>query len=221
VSAPSPPSQPYLAVCDFDGTITLEDVTNLIWDAHLPYDWREVLLGPSRDGKISALELIARGYADVQAPPETLLDEIRPHVRLRAGWQALVALFAARGWPLEVVSHGLGFYIRDILPPGVALTAFEGAFDGRRWQVTLPPGRRLEAGADFKSAVVAELRARHPGCATIYIGDGRLDFPAARRTDLVLAVRGSALERLCAAHAVPCVAFDSFDEVVAILSSNA
>ena len=29
-----------IIISDFDGTLTVEDVTTLFWDAHLPYDWR-------------------------------------------------------------------------------------------------------------------------------------------------------------------------------------
>jgi 2-hydroxy-3-keto-5-methylthiopentenyl-1-phosphate phosphatase len=219
--APVVPEPPFIIVCDFDGTITVEDVTNLIWDAHLPYDWRNVLLPPSREGRLTALEMIARGYGDVPAPAETLLAEVRPHVRLRAGWARLVDLCRERRWPLEVVSHGLGFYIRDILPPGASLTAFEGTYDGRRWQVSLPPGVELASGGDFKSHVLATLRARHPGHATLYIGDGRLDFPAARRTDLVFAVRDSVLAHLCVEEGVPSVSFDTFDEIADALAQRA
>jgi len=220
VTTPPLPPAPYLIVCDFDGTITVEDVTNLIWDAHLPYDWRNVLLPPSREGKLSALGLIARGYGDVRVPADVLLAEVRPRVRLRHGWRQLVAMCRARGWPLHVVSHGLDFYINDLLPPGVPVTCFDASFDGGRWCVGLPAGMEVAPGDDFKSRVVDELAARHPGHATIYIGDGRLDFPAARRSSLLLAVRGSVLARMCDAEGVPHSEFDDFDEVSALLGSR-
>jgi len=125
--------QPPLLAIDFDGTITVEDITNVIWDAHVPFDWRAVLMPPSRAGDITPLELIGNGYREVRRPADALLDEVRPHARLRPGFEALVAEASARGWPLHVVSHGLGFYLRALLPAGVAFTAFEGVFDGDRW----------------------------------------------------------------------------------------
>src|SRR5262249_30729826 len=155
---------------------------------------RSVLLPPSKEGRVTPLEMIGRGYGDVTVPAETLLAQVRPRVQLRAGWHALVTLCRDRGWPLEVVSHGLGFYIREILPPGVALTAFHGTFEDGRWRVSLPEGVEVGPGEDFKSRVLASLRDRHPGHTTLYVGDGRLDFPAVRRTDLVFAVRDSVLD---------------------------
>jgi 2-hydroxy-3-keto-5-methylthiopentenyl-1-phosphate phosphatase len=206
-----------IVICDFDGTITIEDVTNLIWDEHLPYDWRTVLIGPSKEGKITALEMIARGYADVTAPPEQLLAEVLPRVHLREGWADFVAICREREWPLHVVSHGLGFYIREILPPGAPLTCFEGTYEDGRWRVELPPDLTLAPGEDFKTHIVSTLRAQHPDHATVYVGDGRLDFPAARTCDRVLAVGGSTLARMCEAQGVPCLGFEDFPDVTRAL----
>ncbi len=210
---------PPLLAIDFDGTITVEDITNIIWDTHVPFDWRDVLMPPSRAGDVTPLELIGNGYREVRRPPEALLDEVRPHARLRPGFEALVAHAAARGWPLHVVSHGLGFYLRALLPAGVSFTAFEGVFDGDRWSVTLPPGFALPPGKDFKIQVLEHLRARHPGRRVIYVGDGRLDFPAARLADAIFAVKDSTLARLCRDDGVACAEFERFDELIVALTA--
>lgn len=210
---------PYIVVCDFDGTITVDDVTNLIWDAHVPFDWRAALLPSSRAGVITPLQLMAEGYAEVRRPADELVREVAPRVRLRDGFTDFVADCAARAWPFEVVSHGLTFYIQAFLPPGLALTAFEGTFTGGRWHVALPPGFTLAAGQDFKTQVVAALRARHPGHATAYVGDGRLDFPAARTCDRIFAVRGSALADMCREEGVACAEFEDFREIAVALAA--
>ncbi|HXJ22556.1 MAG TPA: haloacid dehalogenase-like hydrolase [Polyangia bacterium] len=202
-----------ILVSDFDGTATLDDVTTFLWDRHLSYDWRRELLPPTHAGQMSPLEMIARGYGDIPVGPEALLAEARANTRLRPGLEALTGHCRARGWPFIVLSHGLAFYIQALLPPDVAFTSFVGSFAGGRWQVTLPPGVRVRPGEDFKSRVVADLRARHPGHATVYLGDGRLDLPAAETCDRVFAVRGSRLAELCP-RALP---FDALDEVVAAL----
>jgi len=211
-------SAPYLIVSDFDGTITVDDLTNLIWDRHVPYDWRAVLTPLSREGVLSPLEMIARGYGAVPAGPEALLAEVVPAGRLRAGFPAFVDDCASRGWPFEVLSHGLTFYIRPLLPAGCALTAFEGRFEAGRWRVDLPAGVTVPPGRDFKAHVVSLLRARHPGHTTVYVGDGRLDFPAARTCDLVFAVAGSTLAKLCAEAGIAFASFETFDEVTRALS---
>ncbi|WP_437727816.1 HAD-IB family phosphatase [Sorangium sp. So ce861] len=205
-----------LILSDFDGTITRADLTNEVWDAHLRYDWRKELLTLSASGEITPFELLRRGYADVDRPADELLALLRPHAGLRAGFEELLALCARRGWVFHVVSHGLPFYIREFLPPGTAFSCFDAAFDGR-WRVTVPEAVRLGPGDDFKIRVLDQLKAATGEAATVYIGDGRLDYPAARCCDRVFAVRGSALDVLCARDGVPCTPFDSFTEVCAAL----
>jgi 2-hydroxy-3-keto-5-methylthiopentenyl-1-phosphate phosphatase len=205
-----------IVVSDFDGTLTIEDVTTLFWDTHLSYDWRRELLPQTYAGAMSPLEMIARGYRDVAQPEAALLAEARAHTRLRPGLTALAGLCRARGWPFVVLSHGLRFYIEALLPPGLPIVSFVGTFGtlgGRGWEVTLPPGLALPPGEDFKRHVVAGLRAQHPGEPAVYLGDGRLDLPAAESCERVFAVRGSKLARLCP-RATP---FDTLDEVVAAL----
>jgi 2-hydroxy-3-keto-5-methylthiopentenyl-1-phosphate phosphatase len=157
--------------------------------------------------------MIARGYGDLAQPPEVLLAEARAHTRLRPGLTELVALCRARAWPFVVLSHGLTFYIRGLLPPEISIVAFTGKFDGRRWEVSLPDGMHLPPGEDFKRHVVADLRRQHPGHSTVYLGDGRLDLPAAESCDEVFAVRGTRLAQLCTRARL----FDRLDEVVAAL----
>jgi 2-hydroxy-3-keto-5-methylthiopentenyl-1-phosphate phosphatase len=217
IDGPSSHRPPFIVVSDFDGTITLEDLTNMIWDAHVPYDWRAILTPLSREGVLTPLEMIGRGYGDVPVAPEDLLAQVVPRGRIRSGFAAFVELCGARSWPFEVLSHGLTFYIRPLLPPDVALTAFEGRFEGGRWRVDFPPGLEVPRGRDFKANVVERLRERHPGHTTVYVGDGRLDFPAARTCDVIFAVRDSTLAKLCTEHGIPFTAFDDFAELSSAL----
>ncbi|WP_437593070.1 HAD-IB family phosphatase [Sorangium sp. So ce1000] len=209
-----------LILCDFDGTITCDDLTNRIWDAHLPYDWRQTLLAPAAGGEITPFELLRRGYADVHRPAAELLDELRPHAQLRPGFDDLLSLCAHRGWVFHVISHGLPFYIREFLPPGTAFSCFDAVFDGR-WRVTVPEAVPLGPGDDFKIRVLDRLKAATGETSTVYIGDGRLDYPAARCCDRVFAVRGSALDVLCGRDGLPCTPFDGFAEICAALDGGA
>jgi 2,3-diketo-5-methylthio-1-phosphopentane phosphatase len=206
-----------LVVSDFDGTLTVEDVTTLIWDTHLPYDWRNILLPPTYAGTLSPFEMIARGYADVRISPEQLLAEIDNRVRLRPGIEALATFCRGRGWPFSVVSHGLSFYIEALLPSWIPHTAFVGTFEEGKWKVALPPGVTLGAGEDFKTHVIAGLRARHPGRPVVYLGDGRLDLKAALTAERAFAVRGSKLAKLLQLADRDVTEFDRLDEVAAAL----
>lgn len=208
-----------LILSDFDGTITCADLTNQIWDAHLRYDWRQALLTPAVSGEITPFELLRRGYADVDRSAAELLAELRPHAELRPGFEELLSLCVRRGWVFHVVSHGLPFYIREFLPPGTAFSCFDAVFDGR-WRVTVPEAVPLGPGDDFKIRVLDQLKAATGETVAVYIGDGRLDYPAARCCDRVFAVRGSALDALCARDGIPRIPFDSFNEICAALDGG-
>ncbi|MEO8213846.1 MAG: HAD-IB family phosphatase [Myxococcales bacterium] len=211
----------FVVACDFDGTITQEDVTNLIWDRHLAYDWRKVLLPPSAAGEVTPLEMIARGYAGVHRPADALLAELRPQVRLREGFSLFHALCAESAWPFEVLSYGLSFYLRAFLPAAVTATAFEGTFTDGGWLVTAPAGRTPEGGDDFKVEMARELHERYPDHTSVYIGDGRLDFPAARLCQRIFAVRDSTLARMCRSQGIACDEFTVFGEVATALAASA
>ena len=204
-----------LIFCDFDGTYTDTDITNLIWDRHLWPDWRERLLPDYRAGKTTTLDLMAAGYRELTQTADELLGSVRADIRIRSGFDKLAAECRARGWPLHIVSNGLDWYIRDLLPPGMGIPVHcYRAELNCCWQVTLPEGITLEPGQDFKVRVCEGLRAQHPQRETVFIGDGRNDFPVAASCDRVFAVKGSTLARLCAESGKAHVEFESFESVV-------
>lgn len=203
-----------LILCDFDGTVTREDVTNLLWDRHGIPRWREKLLGGYLSGAMSTLELMDVGWRAINLPVEELLATARSGVVVRPGLERLLDTCRTHGWSFHVVSNGLDWYLREFLPRDVPFTSYVASLDADGWRVRLPAGYVLPSGMDFKVHVLAGLRAHaRPGVETVFIGDGRNDFPVARACDRIFAVRGSTLASLCATADVPCGEFDSFDEV--------
>lgn len=202
-----------LILCDFDGTITEQDVTNLIWDRYIRSDWRDVLLPPYRAGAITPPELMAQGYAPISATAEELLAFARSRVNLRDGFHELLAACDTHGWPFRVVSQGLDWYLKAFLPEGVAFHGLSAELRGT-WQVFLPPEARLAPGQDYKSWVLAKLRAEYPGQPAVFIGDGRNDLPIAREADRVFAIAGSSLEKLCREERIPATSIATFHEVL-------
>ena len=83
--------------------------------------------------------------------------------------------------------------------------------------MSLPTTMRLRPDEDFKSRVVADLRARHPGHPTVYIGDGRLDLAAALTCDRIFAVADSPLADLARVAGRYVEEFELLDEVAASL----
>ncbi|HLX60988.1 MAG TPA: HAD-IB family phosphatase [Planctomycetota bacterium] len=201
-----------LILCDFDGTITLQDVTNLIWDRFIGPSWRGDLLSSYKRGHISHLKIMVDGYKLVREPKYVLMDYVRPLVSLRAGFDALRAHCAARQWPLAVVSGGLDFYIQEFLPAGVPFYSYTAAFN-EHWHVAPPPHIEKAEAEDFKVSVKRLLKKQHRKEHVAFIGDGRNDFPVASKADKVFAVRHSMLAQLCQERGVACREFDDFAEI--------
>lgn len=144
------------------------------------------------------------------------LSVARAAIALRDGFLEFLEACATERRQVHVISCGLDWYLRAFLPPGVAFTSYTAVLEDG-WRVRLPGGFELPSGADFKIHVMRQLQAAHPSVETVFIGDGRNDFPIAREADRVFALKGSTLARLCRESPVACTEFESFREVEAAL----
>jgi len=201
-----------LILCDFDGTITLEDVTNCIWDHYHGPEWREWLLPDYRAGKTTTLQVMAAGFKPIRAPLAEMLTIAERHKTLRTGFHAFAAECRRKNWPLYIVSCGLDVYIREFLPAGIPIISYEAELkDG--WDVRLPADVSLAPGGDFKIHALERLRKLHPNLPTVFIGDGRNDFPVSQQCERVFAKTGSTLERLRREAQLPTVGFETFEKI--------
>ena len=124
-----------IVVSDFDGTLTLDDVTTYIWDKHLPYDWRrEAAAADLRRAGDAARDDRAAATATSACRPRRCSPRCARTVRMRPGRRGAGAFCRGRGWPFVVVSHGLSFYIEALLPSVDPVHAFAGTFNEWSWQ---------------------------------------------------------------------------------------
>jgi len=79
-----------LVQCDFDGTITEEDMGFLLLDSFASEDWRR-LLTEYREGRMSVGRFNTKAFAMVKADRQTLLKFVRSKVKIRAGFHELLA----------------------------------------------------------------------------------------------------------------------------------
>jgi len=205
-----------LIQCDFDGTITTEDVSFILLDTFANGDWRP-LLREYKAGKISVGRLNTEAFAMVNADKQDLLKAISGRIKVRDGFHKLVAYCRQRGFRLVIVSNGLDFYIKAILsevglediPVSAAQTRFFP--QGLQVQYVGPDGVYLQDG--FKEAhVTSFLRS---GYQIIYVGDGISDFPAAKRCHHVFAT--GELLTCCKEANLECNAFTDFNTIIKAL----
>ncbi len=206
------PAADLLVQADFDGTITLRDVSLLLLDRFGPAGWRR-LLGDYRAGRIRVEEFMARAFAGVRAGRDALVDHALRETRVRRGFGGLAAWCGAAGVPLVIVSNGLEFYIRALLERegvrDVEAHAARAEFtpDGIEVRYAGPGGAPLRAGLKEDYLELHRARARR----VAYIGNGDSDRAPALRADRAFAT--GALLDWCRRTGAACRAFEDFDGV--------
>lgn len=207
-----------LVQCDFDGTITEEDVSFLLLDAFADGDWRR-LLTQYREGKISVNYFNTHAFAMVKADRQSLLKFVRGRVKIRDGVHELITYCQKRGFQFVVVSNGLGFYIeavlRDIGVGNVRIFAAQNRFGPRgveTWYVG-PDGDHMDSG--FKEAYIRSFLRQ--GYRVVYVGNGISDVSPARQAHYIFAT-GELLVH-CKQQNLQCIPFVDLNDVVKELES--
>ena len=201
-------------LCDFDGTITEEDVCLRLLAEFAEGDWQQ-LETDYANGRIGLEECLAAEVAMFKAPREVMADFARQHARLRRGFADFVAYCRGREVALAVVSAGLDFYVDAILAReglnDLDVTCIGTTVNGGRIVLSLPLGGRAtrEGYADFKVAMVRERQAQ--GKRVVFVGDGSTDFAAARRADRVFA--RDKLLAYCRREGIACTPFEDFRDL--------
>jgi len=200
---------------DFDGTVTIEDVSFLLLDTYVGSVWRENL-GEYESGRmtVGAFNRWVFGMmkADRDAMTELVLGSER--VKIRPGFRELVDHCLGKGYRVVIVSNGLLFYIQAILErlgiSGVEVYAAENEFhpDGMKVRYLGPDGVELEAG--FKEAYTERLNKE--GYQVVYVGNGNSDIYSARRCRHIFAT--DELLKRCRREGLACLPFDDFFDVI-------
>lgn len=201
-------------ICDFDGTISRRDTTDLVLEHLADPAWR-ALEEDWLAGRITAAACM-RSQVALIGGSEVSLNALLDTVELDPGFVAFVAWCEAHAVPLSIVSDGVDHFISRILTrhdlgdiPVVAnhLVGAPGA-----WRLEQPWGREgcaAGSGVCKCAAAAAGLDAGNP--TTVFVGDGRSDFCVSGRADLLFAK--AALADYAAARAQPFVAFETFADV--------
>ncbi len=202
-----------LIQCDFDGTITEEDVSFFILDAFANGDWRR-LLDEYRKGRISVGSFNTRAFVMVRENKKTLDKFVLERVRIRAGLHELLDYCRRKGLRFVIVSNGLDFYIRTILEAlgvdNIEVFSAQTIFSPKGIKARYIGPNGIELQDNFKEAY-----ARHfisGGYSIVYVGNGASDAPSARLADCIFAT-GPLLAH-CQEANLSCTPFIDFNDIV-------
>lgn len=170
---------------DFDGTIALEDTTDMLLDRRAEPAWLAVEQ-QWLAGRIGSRECLAQQAALIRATPEEL-DAALSDVSVDPGFAPFVAAASRIGATMQIVSDGFDRCIMPVLRrAGIDLPVTSNRLrhaGGDRWAAEFPaysPNCRATSG-------VCKCEAAQTKQTLVLIGDGRSDFCLASRADVVLA----------------------------------
>lgn len=205
----------WIVQCDFDGTISVDDVTDTLlqrfgrdgWQA-LEVAWEQGRIG-SRECMKGQVALLDMSEAELVAHLDGMA--VDPH------FAAFVQAARRSGIAVQVVSDGLDRAIAHVLHrhglDDLPVFANRLVQTGEReWQMQSPHAdpHCLRASGNCKCARAAEQQAVRT--KVLYIGDGSSDFCVAGRADLVLAK--SSLIGHCRARGIAHRPFVDFAEAI-------
>jgi 2,3-diketo-5-methylthio-1-phosphopentane phosphatase len=203
-------------LCDFDGTISVEDITDSLLERFgrpgwqdIEQAWRRGEIG-SHDCMAQQVGLLEATRADIDAHLDTLsIDRAFVH---------FAAAAREAGVPLTIVSDGLDYAIRRILGhyglrdlPVIANRL--QAVGDKGWRLDFPHGKTGCRSGNCKCSCAG--RARVERKRVLLIGDGASDFCVAGEVDLVFAKHR--LIEHCRAAAIPYVPITSFADALDLL----
>ncbi|HUW53612.1 MAG TPA: MtnX-like HAD-IB family phosphatase [Rhodanobacter sp.] len=211
------PASGWTILCDFDGTISVEDVIDSLLDRFGGPGW-EVLEQDWRAGRIGSRECMA-GQVDLLKMTRAELDSHLAGLWIDHAFPGFVARARELNVPIRVVSDGLDYAIHQILGRyglddlPLAANHLAPATPPRQWSLTSPFQADGCRSGTCKCACVAH--ARSTGARTLLIGDGASDFCAADRVDFVFAKHR--LIEHCRAVGIPYVPITGFEDALEFL----
>lgn len=219
MTLPTPvPAAGWTILCDFDGTIAVEDVIDTLLERYGRPGW-ELLEAQWRAGQIGSGECM-REQVRLLDLDCAALDACLETLSIDPDFPRFVALAERHGLSLQVVSDGLDYVIRRMLDRhGLGRLPIAA---NRLLTAEPPCNWRLESpyavdGCDSGTCKceLAERASAGGRVRTLLIGDGASDFCVARRADFVFAKKR--LIEHCSTHGIPHLPITGFGDALEVL----
>ena len=205
-------------LCDFDGTVTVEDTTDTLLERFGREGW-EVLEDDWRAGRLNSHDCMAGQVALLDMNH----DEFDAHLAQRAldpHFADFIDAAKARNVPVEILSDGLDYAIHNILRRAgldslpVVSNRLQQVGE-REWTLEFPHASATCRVASGTCKCARASRAQNARRRVLLIGDGASDFCVAESADFVFA-KGKLIAH-CIAKKIPHAAISGLADALALL----
>ena len=208
--------------CDYDGTITEEDVIQMVMREFAPPEWKTIVADILDHRRLSIKDGLSQLFGLLESSRrEEITQFVIEHVHFRIGFEALLSFCEARQIPFLVVSGGVDFIITpvlDRLKSPLQLFCSHARFDETRIQIDMP--WLPKACEECNQCACCKIRIMEDYSTDKYyritIGDSLTDLGMTERADLAFArarLLDYALEKK-----LPVTEFNDFTDILSVLS---
>lgn len=205
-------------LCDFDGTITINDTFEHVLRKYAQGDWK-MIDGEYERGEISLRECLRKQGVLVKAPEMVLVAELERAAMFRPNFEKLIMYCRENHVPLAIVSAGLDFAIKHLLRmkgwnslAKLYVAKAKVTEEGIKFNF---PRLRDKTSLSVKDDLVKHYKKR--GLKVAYVGDSIPDAEALKLADHRFVIKGSRLAVLCRQQNIPAREISDFREMVNVL----
>jgi len=197
-------------IIDFDGTISLRDISELILIHFAKGDWQKFEDQANR-GEITIDECIISQYAMISGEFEDIMKMVNQE-KIRQGFETFIEFCKEQGFQVTCVSAGLSFVIEHIFEKlGIQIPVIAPVSEFSNGRVTTTVIPTVPDYIGFKHQAVKQEQDK--GQYVIYLGDGSSDRVGIQHADYRFVVRDKSLHQLCHDENIAHSSFDTFDQV--------
>jgi 2-hydroxy-3-keto-5-methylthiopentenyl-1-phosphate phosphatase len=204
-----------LVFCDFDGTISTEDLGYALLTHFSSEDW-ETIDRQFFEGKIGSREAYTQIARIFRSDESALNRFIEQHSSIDPSFSSFYLACRKAGIDVKIISDGLDFYIRTVLDihhlSEIPFYSNHGEFlEGERMAIRFPHvNDNCGRCGTCKKKLVQFHRKDYD--SILFVGNGLSDRCAAQEADFVFA-KGT-LYPHCIAQDIPCHFFNDFREIL-------
>ncbi len=204
-----------LILCDFDGTISAQDMGYVLVNQFSSQNWEEIDR-EFREGKIGSKEAYSRIAEIMRGDESSVLRFVQEHSKIDLSFSIFYQYCRERGIDIKIVSDGLDFYIRKMLeihdlseiPFYANCTHFR---DGEGIDISFPYSTEECGLCGTCKKKLVQVHGKEYD-SVFFVGNGLSDRCAAREADFVFAK--DVLYTYCIKKEITCHFFKNFKEIL-------